>query len=138
MIVIFRLFLIHFPWLICENYLLPEKKKIHFPSFPPLFISPSLPAPVSQFCVGVLIAGPAHHIWALFESTLLFRQLGSKTNRIPSVYASQSPYVNASAHTRRPSLSSRRSHAHTHNDSQCLCLSSIFHGQLGEMESMSR
>lgn len=89
-----------------------------------LFISVSLFISLSQICVGVLIVKPAHNIWALFESTLLFQQLGLKTNRIPLVYACQSPYINANAGMNKPSiLDTPHKHMqvmHTHSDSDCL------------------
>lgn len=56
------------------------KQRQTFSLFPPsVFISVSL---CSRCSVGALHR-PAHHIWVLFESALLFRQLGLKTNRIP-------------------------------------------------------
>lgn len=108
---------------------------------PALFISVSLSTPLSQICVGVLIVKPAHNIWALFESTLLFQQLGLKTNRIPLVYACQSPYINANAGTNKPSgLVTPHKHTqvmHTHNDSHCLCFSIHFSWPIRWKESMS-
>lgn len=116
-----------------------DRWKIHFHSA--LFISVSLFTSLSQICVGVLIVKPAHNIWALFESTLLFQQLGLKTNIIPLVYACQSPYINANADTNKPSiLVTPHKHMqvmHTHSDSGCLCFSIYFSCSIKWKESMS-
>lgn len=80
---------------------------------------------LSQICVGVLIAKPAHNIWVLFESTLLFQQLGLKTNGILLVHACQSPYINASAGI-LVTPHKRMWVVHTHRDSHCLYFSIHF------------
>lgn len=72
-----------------------KQSKIHFLPLLSLFISQNLSPYTSLpfFCACVPKVRVAHHIWPLFESTQLFRQLGLKTNRVPRVYASKSPLV---------------------------------------------